>query len=440
MGQKLHKFRAATYDEAYRSMRRKLGDAAIIMRATEVKEGGVLGFLGRKLIELTAAAPEPKAPNVTPKRSVPEQRYREAASAGSDKNVSDSVAFFQKLVSDAQQRMAAGETASAPESAAATPIPARTGVDPVVPFKRTKKGPVEELRRDLTEIREMLQVLVAESPGAGMPTEFAPHYRGLVEGGVSRKIAASLVSSVAKNGDLNVLRDPRVFAERLKFEVRKHISVSGGISLVGGTCKVVALVGATGVGKTTNAAKLAALFAVRERARVALVTSDTYRVAAPEQLRVYANIIGLPMTIVNDAREMASALRTLQGYDLVLIDTAGGSHFNTSQIEELRTVLGAAQPEETLLVLSANTQAGELRNQVARFSPLKPTSLLFSKLDETERHGSLLSIALEARLPLSYFSVGQSVPDDIVLAHPGRVAELILKGGKNRGGSSAKAS
>lgn len=281
-------------------------------------------------------------------------------------------------------------------------------------------------------------MLVAETAGTGPHAEFADQYRMLVEQGVSRKTAASLIARVVKGSDVGTLRDPRVFRERLKFEIRKTVSVTGGITLTPGVRRTVALVGATGVGKTTNLAKLAAEFAVRERVNVALVTSDTYRIAAPEQLRVYANIIGLPMKVVNDAKEMARAMAELRTHDLVLIDTAGGSQFNLEQIQELEEILAPARPDEVLLLLSANTQLHELHNVVDNFRRLNPTSLFFTKLDETRRYGAVLSLYGEVGLPLSYLSVGQNVPNDIELANSGNVANLIVESGENRDRSSSK--
>ena len=253
------------------------------------------------------------------------------------------------------------------------------------------------------------------------------------EGGGRAQLGTAL-----RNCDPAVVRDPRAFQERLKLQARKRVSVTGGIAVTPGKRRIVALVGATGVGKTTTLAKLAAQFAVRERLQVGLITTDTYRIAAPEQLRVYANIIGLPMQIVQGPGEMNAALREFSGFDLVLVDTAGGSQFNQEQVSELKRLLDAASPHETLLLLSANTQLEDLRNVVANFRCLMPSSLVFTKLDETRRYGALYSLLVEARLPLSYLSVGQNVPDDITVAQPRTVADLIMEGRVNRERSSTE--
>ncbi|MBI4556095.1 MAG: flagellar biosynthesis protein FlhF [Candidatus Hydrogenedentes bacterium] len=430
----LHTIRAATLDEAYRLMREQLGEKAVVVRTAQVRDRGILGWFGRQVTELTATVPRAQGEVSGRKPSAAEKRYLAGSEVGSEETVSNTIAYFQRLVSNAQQRLRAAATEGERPAMAVN----ESGT-PIVPFRRPKANTHREvLEREIHEVREMLQVLIAETPGAGLPTEFAPHYRRFIDRGVTRKAAASLLASVAIESDLDVLRDGRVLTERLKLEIRKRLPVTGGLRLTAGVCRIVALVGATGVGKTTNLAKLAAHFAVKERARVALVTSDTYRVAAPEQLRVYANIIGLPLRVVNDAKEMVETLSTLRDHELVLVDTAGGSQFNTRQIHELEGVLSAAQPDEVMLMLSANTQLEELRSVSANFRGLKPTSLFFSKLDETQRYGALFSIAVETGLPLSYLSVGQNVPDDLILAHAGMIANLILEGRKHRGRSSTE--
>ena len=438
MAQEFHRFKAESLDDAYNLMRERLGDEAIVVRTAQVKDGGIFGFMGRPMIELTATGPETRGP--ARKRSAVERRYASASmpkppvnapapaatpgkvAVGSDEAVADSVAYFQQLVSDAQKRLGVRPQSRGPQASV-------EAVAPIIPFRRPKEEPAPDaVHKELRELRELVEVLVAESPGSGVPAECAPMYKRLIDCGTSRKAAAALLAGVVRNSDLDIIRDPRVLAQRIAFEVAKQVRVTGGIAVAAGSRRTIALIGATGVGKTTNLAKLAAHFAVREHARVALVTADTYRVAAPEQLRVYANIIGIPMHVVNDPAEMQETLRKLREFDLVFVDTAGGSQFNKGQLREMREMLAAAAPDETMLVMGANTQLDDLRQIVLNFAPLRPTSLFFSKLDETRRYGSLYTILTEADLPLGYFSVGQNVPEDMVLVKPEMVSDLLLEG------------
>lgn len=438
MAQKFHKFRGTTLEQAYAKMRKALGDDAVVLRTSTVRDGGLLGFFTREHVELTASAtmrhttrsPRPIAPV--------ERKYRASKGPSSADAAVDRIAYYERLVGEAQKRMSAPPQPSVP---AARQAP-QTATAPIIPFRQPEPPATDaaSIRKDISELREMVQVLMSETPGAGLPADFAPHYRALLDAGVPRKLAASLISDVLKTADIEMLRDARVFNERLKLQVQHRLKTTGGISLEAGACKLVALIGSTGVGKTTTIAKLASQYAVRERGRVALVTSDTYRVAAVEQLRVYANIIGLELRVVHDAREMAAVRREFLDYDLVLMDTAGGSQFNVKQTAELNEILRAARPQETILVTSANVSLEDLRHVVANFGCLSPSSLLFTKLDETRRYGPLFGLACETGLPLSYLSVGQNVPDDLVLAHPGMVSNLLLEGKDRRGRSSTETS
>jgi flagellar biosynthesis protein FlhF len=189
---------------------------------------------------------------------------------------------------------------------------------------------------------------------------------------------------------------------------------------------VVALVGPTGVGKTTTIAKLAANFRLRENRRVGLITVDTYRIAAVEQLRTYADIIDLPMEVVSTPREMREAVERMRSLDLVLMDTAGRSPRDEVKIRELRSLLAEAAPAEVHLVLSAASSARSLAAAAERFAPVGVTALLITKLDEATGLGNLLALARNCRLPFSYLTDGQNVPDDISIAEAKRLAQLIL--------------
>lgn len=478
MRQEFHRFRADTFEQALNQMRRELGEEAAVVRTAQVREGGVLGMLGRKMVELTASVIEPERsrPRAKTRKEAPKQRplssyekrYQHAR-VGSDETVQDTVAYYKELVEAAQKRMARQKEGSkeAPAKPAqpekpgrGQPMPARspkTDREPVraakprggedgnaalrtIPFpgpeERGKEHRVpaqDALMQRLGEIQETLSVLLVEQPGADVISDFGPHYRMLLDKGVTRRLAACLLAAALKDTDIDSMRDEKVLRERLKLEIQKQVPVTGGLQLTPGQCRVVALAGPTGVGKTTTLAKLAARYSVSKGAEVALISADNYRIAAPEQLKTYANILGAPFEVVNDANEMAAAIQKYRGYDLVLIDTAGGSQYNRKHVAELRRMLQAAKPDECFLVLSCTTRLEDARSVVDAFRMAGPTGLVFSKLDETRVYGTVLSITAEAGLPLSYFGVGQNVPDDLVAVQPGMVGDLVMEGKGNRG-------
>ena len=189
------------------------------------------------------------------------------------------------------------------------------------------------------------------------------------------------------------LDSPSQLRARLTELVENELSTCGPIQCNGEGGKVVALVGPTGVGKTTTIAKLAANFRLREGLKVGLITVDTYRIAAVEQLRTYAEIIDLPMEVVSTPREMRDAAERMRALDLVLIDTAGRSPRDEVRIHELRAMLAEARPDEVHLVLSAVGSLRTARAAVDHFSIAGVTSLLITKLDEAVALGNLLCLA-----------------------------------------------
>lgn len=203
-------------------------------------------------------------------------------------------------------------------------------------------------------------------------------------------------------------------------EICRDILIGGGIEVRGGTPgKVVALVGPTGVGKTTSIAKLAAHFAYQRGRSVGLVSLDTYRVAAAEQLRCYADIMGLPIKVAYSPDEFDEALVEARSrYEITLVDTAGASPLGGRQLAELQQAFSLHRPDEVHLVLAATTKADDLRLILDNFAPLNYKRLILSKLDETRGLGALYNVNRYASAPISYFAVGQSVPEDL------RVAEL----------------
>ncbi len=246
----------------------------------------------------------------------------------------------------------------------------------------------------------------------------------LLAADVQPELARSLVREAASrlSGGANGVEHFRSVVQGV---VRESLAVTGPIRLGGGR-RVVALVGATGVGKTTTLAKLAANYRLRDGARVGLVTVDTYRTAAVEQLRTYAEIIDLPMEVVSTPEEMRRAVTKLAALDLVLIDTAGRSPRDGDRIEELRTLLDAASPDETHLVTTVTGTARGMRDALERFAPVRPTSLLLTKLDEAPSLGHAAAPVLDSGLPVSYLTDGQSVPEDIRLADAKSLAGRLL--------------
>jgi flagellar biosynthesis protein FlhF len=207
--------------------------------------------------------------------------------------------------------------------------------------------------------------------------------------------------------------------------ISRRISNCGPIELTPGKLKAVALIGSTGVGKTTTIAKLAAHFALMQGKRVGLLTVDTYRIAAVEQLKTYSQIIGLPLSVAYNHAEVPPIIEEYADYDLLLIDTAGRSQKHIMQVGELKSLLEAVNCE-THLVLSAQIKEQDMMEAARRFSAARVDRLIFTKLDETSSYGTLLNVADRTGIPLSYLTTGQKVPEDLEIAEGSKLASLIL--------------
>ena len=285
------------------------------------------------------------------------------------------------------------------------------------------------LESRLATIERMLRKMERPTHSATekeIPDELFHIYTDLIDADVEQALARDLIFRLNKNCAVEQFQDASVVKSLLTGMVETEIRCAGPIAPMVGRRKVVALVGATGVGKTTTIAKLAADFRLRESVKIGLVTVDTYRIAAVEQLRTYAEIIDLPMKVVTSPPEMRRALDELIGLDLVLIDTAGRSPRDELQIKELKSLLSVANVDEVHLVLSMSAGLKNLESTARKFSSVGTTSLIMTKLDESVGMGPLLSISNRTGLPISYLTTGQDVPDDIEPARPSRIARLVL--------------
>jgi flagellar biosynthesis protein FlhF len=382
-------YRAGTMKEALAQVRRDLGGDAVILGTREVRRRRLLGLGTRELIEVTASDGSPgRVPVRSPKPA------RTPAFAVS----------------------AAKETET--ETARATP--AETGAVHLHAQFGEQLSRLHAMVEDLSR-HGRIDHLLPDLPG-----ELVPTYAQLLEAEVPEVLARRLVRHVADRLEPDQAHRPESIRDALRDAVEECVPTAPPIAAVAGTRRVVALVGPTGVGKTTTVAKLAANFKLAHGFRPGLVTVDTYRIAAVEQLRTYAEIIDLPLAVANAPGEMRRAIDELGDVDLVLIDTAGRSPRDEVKIRELADFLAEAQPDEVHLVLSAVAGERSLRAAVERFAMVRADRLILTKLDEADGLGGVLAVLGQADRPVSYLTTGQAVPDDIEPADRRRLARLIL--------------
>jgi flagellar biosynthesis protein FlhF len=380
-------YRAKTVQEALAMVRRDLGPQASVLQTRQVRGGGLLRWLaGDRIVEVTASA---------------------------------GVSVPSRLP---------GRVPRAPEST--RPVSA----DALLPMTTTlpAREPGMSVGLDLLDlVNQMPSVLDAGRLRAACRPgddgdEFFRLFADLIEAEVSEDLARQWIDRLRQQCPDRQTRSVGQLKSDLAALIEAELPVSGPIRITGGRRHLVALVGPTGVGKTTTVAKLAANFRLRERQRVGLITVDTYRIAAVEQLRTYADIIDLPMEIVSTPREMHQAVARMSDLDLILMDTAGRSPRDEVQLQELKSMLVEAEPDEVHLVLSSVASGRCLSKMAEQFAAVGTTALLLTKLDEAASLGNLLPLVRACRLPLSYFTFGQDVPDDITPGHAGQLARVIL--------------
>ncbi len=403
-------FRAKTMPQALDLVRRELGPEAMVLHTREL-HGSLLGrvFLGRQYEIAATPTARPTALS-TPQAPSPWRGGLGRGDAGA-------VAYHSEELPNAEYGVLSTQYSAFPNQP-------RPQADAPLTLENRSATPSPRVA-EFQSLLEHLRARGGATPEREMPPGLFDVFTDLIEADVDEDSARDLIDRLRREPSPDLDR-PLAARARLAKLIEAELRVAGPVQITPGAARVVALIGPTGVGKTTTIAKLAANFRLRENRRVGLITVDTYRIAAVEQLRTYADIIDLPMKVVSTPREMREAVDDMRSFDLVLMDTAGRSPRDEVKIRELRSMLAEAAPHEVHLVLSATGAARSLAAVAEKFAPVGVTSLLVTKLDEATGLGNLLSLSRAADLPFSYLTDGQNVPDDIAVADSRRLAQLIL--------------
>ncbi len=401
----IKKFIAKTEKEAIENARKELGEGVVVMNVKPVKSRGLFAFLKTPMVEVTVALEEESEKltaavsainsviassqnkeeepvKSTPVMETPEKRDNNSA-------IEEKLDSLQSLLEQQLQK---------PEEE-----------------KEEKKEEKEEEQKEETETDKFMHLL----------------HDTMLENEVDEKYAREIMD------EIELINKPNIpFDYALANIYQKMILKFGkpsGIEPAESGIKLVFFIGPTGVGKTTTIAKIASKFRVDEKKKVALLTADTYRIAAAEQLRTYANILEVPFRVIYTVEEINKALEDFKDYDYIMIDTAGHSHQNTTQKDNMRNIIHSVDDRvesEVHLVLSATTKYKDLISIADSYREMADYKLIFTKLDETTTLGNLLNLRLYTGASLSYVTCGQNVPDDIEDFNPQKTVKRLL-GGKN---------
>ncbi|MCF7810705.1 flagellar biosynthesis protein FlhF [bacterium] len=370
----VRRFTAAEMKEALILVKRSLGEDAIILKTRKVKKGGLLSFLSKEMIEITAATPDYK-----PK---PQEQT----------------------------------------------ILKTEGIRKIMTLNGSTEV-IRDLRTEINDLKGHVQTLAEQMKYERMPSlpsKLSKRYKDMVIAGVDDIIARELTQELNLHFKGEDLENEKIVDFALMKLLANRIKMRKIPNSKKGKTRIFAFVGPTGVGKTTTLAKMVTSHRFWGNKDTVLVSADTYRVAAIEQLKTFASIAGLPMETVYKPDAIRSVIHKHKEKDAVFIDTAGRSQADAEKLDELETFIEAAEPDEVFLCLAVSTRLEDQLDIIKRYERLKPTGIIFTKLDESRGPGMIISTLVRANIPLMYLTCGQSVPDDIVYVNPDKLADLVL--------------
>ncbi len=471
-------YRAYSMTQALAAVQADLGGHAVITKTRSYRRGGFIGIGGRQVVEVTAQLPAKQAkPAPVSKKKAPQsvasRAYAAAAQPldqhqtrphtmapltplvqGSEPEVQQPKCspvtqhLPRRVQSQTMQAIACSDQSTSPGKPQRFMLQSVQATDSSDDSLRLNAGMRSQeidsavgqvgsaMQQELDSIKSMVSTVLdrqehMQKAPTNVPEELFEQYLHLLSQDLSDQLAEQVLMTVGSE-----LSEEEIGQEHLvRASIQRHLAalipVGEDVRLqVGrpGEPRVIVLVGPTGVGKTTTVAKLAAACKLHGQHSVGLITADTYRIAAVDQLRTYANIIGLPLEVALTPADMQQAIHALRGCELILVDTAGRSQNDHDKLSELRQMIAAADPDEVHLVLSGTAGQRVLMREAEAFSPVGIDRIVLTKLDEAVSFGMLVNVIRQVGATLSFMTTGQEVPDHIEPGSADRLAELVMEG------------
>lgn len=385
---KVKKYTATSMPEAMKLVRGELGSDAVILNSRVVQTGGFMGFFKKNSIEVIAAidpdtdiSAKPASVDIAPKYTRP---------------------------------MAMGDGTKKD-----------TPTKQMKPIPETHQKADKDLLKEIAQLKEMLKGS-GKIEGIILPEQVSRRIQHLRDQEIDQEIIDELTAvllekwyiggAAAKDDEINEWSAASIEQKLTPLNF-------GGVSF---KKKFVNVIGPTGVGKTTTLAKIAADCVLKHHKKVAFITTDTYRIAAIEQLKTYAKILDVPIEVCYNMEDFKTATDKFSDYDLVFIDTAGRNFRNQKYVNDLKDVIDFGKDMETYLVLALTAKQKDMEEIRKQFSLIHIDKFIFTKLDETSVNGAMLNMALKFSTGIAYLTNGQDVPDDLIEANPNMVANTIL--------------
>jgi flagellar biosynthesis protein FlhF len=398
---KVKTYRAATLKAALEEIKRELGPDAFILGQKEIRPSSLLGRAQKPVVEVTAAVDHSSIPQTADAAKSATDRSDNTLTLANESRLATTDGVMDRV------QISTPRVLREPASQSAPPTPDNQTL-------------LEEVRK----LKAMVQSISANRRTTAV--RLNPHrfpsslceslYANLVARGIEEDLAYSLSSSNEES--------PESAASGLASRVTLYPDFLGNAGARGP--EVMALLGPTGVGKTTTIAKIAALAAFQHRLKVGLVTLDTFRIAAVDQLKTYGEIMGISVQVAENVEQLRPAIQSLSNKDVVLIDTAGRNHREVCHDWALAEFMSEAAHIRKAIVVSATTKPSDLADIVDRHQIFDPNCLIFTKLDETVSHGSIISEIIRSGLPVAYVTTGQGVPNDILRPNAWQLVDLAI--------------
>lgn len=364
----MKKYTATTMPEAMKMIRKELGEEAVILNSKVVYSKGFLGMFKKKSIEVLAGMDAPESS--TPPADNP---------------------IFQHV---------------------------------------QLENPSVEIKKELEDLKQMVKSI--QRPQANSKYPVPEEIETLIHHLKEQEVAEELITSVSdelfvhmkkNNGTLTNNEQLEITKDYLAFQLKDF--PYGGISY---RKKYINVLGPTGVGKTTTIAKMAARAVLEKKKKVGFITTDTYRIAAIEQLKTYAGLLQAPIEIVYNEKDLQDAMSKYEALDVVFIDTAGRNYKEKKFVEDLQKLIDFKENTETFLVLSSTSKQKDMEAIIEQFIDFPIEKFIFTKIDETNSIGSIINLMVKYKKGLAYYTDGQEVPEDIVEANLNELLNLLLEG------------
>ncbi|WP_342404174.1 flagellar biosynthesis protein FlhF [Brevibacillus sp. FSL K6-2834] len=448
--------------EALDKIRVDLGSEAIILNSKAIKTGGFLGFFGKQQIEVVAAVDDKESEK---QKSSAAARQRTVPARPVTTGTSTAQRAYQSIAASSQTKSQG--IGSQPLSEDAAPVlfgkqdtreqrveAERHGSDNLLKEHHPEKEPIKELMKEpmkepiqprnsktdsppsaseqsdqialeVRSMRQMFEKLLTNDMTQQLPQPVQAVRSRLRQQEVTEEAAAQVIQQVILEceTDWDDAKASQVAEELIAKRLEKAVKRP---SCIEKDVRYAFFFGPTGVGKTTTIAKLAAACMLKEKRKVGFITADTYRIAAVEQLKTYANILNVPFEVVFSPKEIPQAMERLSGCDLIFVDTAGRNYRNDEYVQGIRDLVVADQNSLNFLVLSLTSKYSDMKTIIRNFDDVPVSRVIFTKADETDAYGAMLNVAFETELSISYVTTGQNVPDDIIVATPRLIANMIM--------------